>query len=175
MIITINQINQTADGVYPFQGKVYLEDLVEEEPNIVKLEPIQVEGEASRLDSHLYQVSAKQKCVGKLICSRCLTTFPTSLESSWFEKFTDKKELAIDTEEETIHLLIDGQIELELFVREQLVIHLPYAPLCKPDCAGLCPECGANKNEKSCDCNTERIDPRLAKLQDLLEDKDSVS
>jgi uncharacterized protein len=176
LIITINQINQTTEGVYSFHGKVCLDDLAEEESNIVKLEPVQVEGEAIMLQPHLYQVSVKQKSVGKLLCSRCLTTFPTSLEASWIEKFTDKKELATDTEEETIHLVTDGQIELDLYVREQMVIHLPYAPLCKPDCAGLCPECGVNKNEQICSCNTQRIDPRLAKLQDLLaEDKDSVS
>jgi uncharacterized protein len=176
LIISINQINQTTEGIYPFEGKIYLDDLVEEEPNIVKLEPVQVEGKASIFGSHLYQVTAKQKCVGKLICARCLTAFPTSLEAKWQEKFTDKKELACDTEEETIHFFSDGQINLDLFVREQLLIHLPYAPLCKPDCAGLCPVCGVNKNEKPCECNTQRIDPRLAKLQDLLaEDKDSVS
>jgi uncharacterized protein len=176
LIITIKQINQTAEGLYPFQDKICLDDLVEDEPNVVKLESVQVEGQASILRSHLYQVSAKQKCIGKLMCARCLTTFPTSLESSWVEKFTDKKELACDTEEETVHLITDGQIVLDLYVREQLVISLPYAPLCKPDCAGLCPVCGVNKNEELCDCNTSRIDPRLAKLQDLLgEDKDSVS
>lgn len=176
LIITINQINQTTEGIYPFHGKVCLNDLAEEEPNIVKLEPIQVEGEASIITPHLYQVAAKQKCIGKLLCSRCLVTFPTALESTWMEKFTDKKELAVDSEEETIHLITDGKIELNQYVREQLVIHLPYAPLCKPDCAGLCPECGVNKNEQVCSCNSQRIDPRLAKLQDLLaEDKDSVS
>lgn len=176
MIITISQINQTPDGILSFQGNVHLDDLLEEEPTIVKLDPVQVNGQASSMRPHLYQVIVEQKTIGKLTCARCLTSFPTSLEASWNEKFTDKKELACDTEEEAILFLSDGQVDLTPYVREQLLIHLPYAPLCKPDCAGLCPVCGVNKNEATCSCNTERIDPRLAKLQDLLaEDKDSVS
>ncbi len=176
MIITLSQINQSVDGVFPFQGQIQLADLVEEETVFEKLDPVQVKGEASILRSHLYQINVEQKCVGKLSCSRCLTTFPTSLEAVWSEKFTDKLELSFDTEDETIHYVADGQVDLTPYVREQLFIHLPYAPVCKPDCTGLCPVCGINKNEATCNCNTERIDPRLAKLQNLFtEGKDSVS
>lgn len=176
MIITLAQINQSPEGIFPFEGQISLEDLAEEEASIVKLDPVQVKGQITMLRPHLYQVQVNQKCVGKMICARCLSVFPTSLETTWGEQFTDKPELARDTEEETIMLISDGQIDLKSYVREQLVIHLPYAPLCKPDCAGLCPVCGVNKNEGKCSCNTERIDPRLAKLQDLfLDGKDSVS
>jgi uncharacterized protein len=40
---------------------------------------------------------------------------------------------------------------------------------CKPDCKGLCAQCGQNLNEGQCDCDAEPIDPRLAPLRALLE------
>jgi uncharacterized protein len=44
-------------------------------------------------------------------------------------------------------------------------------PLCRPDCAGLCPECGANLNLTRCGCEHRWIDPRMAALQELLPKK----
>ena len=68
------------------------------------------------------------------------------------------------------HLYPDGDII------EQVVLELPMYQLCSPDCPGLCPHCGRKLSEGSCDCaakEAERakkeIDPRLAKLQKLLD------
>jgi uncharacterized protein len=63
----------------------------------------------------------------------------------------------------------DGYIDLSPLVRELSLLELPLNPVCKPDCLGLCQECGVNLNENSCDCGTDDIDPRLAKLKELLE------
>jgi uncharacterized protein len=49
-------------------------------------------------------------------------------------------------------------------VTEQLYLGLPLKPICSPDCRGLCPSCGANRNTDPCDCADEPIDPRLAPL-----------
>jgi uncharacterized protein len=46
------------------------------------------------------------------------------------------------------------------------VLELPMAPLCRDDCAGLCPQCGANRNEGDCGCVAPR-DPRWANLDVL--------
>ena len=52
-------------------------------------------------------------------------------------------------------------------VRDALVLELPAAPLHAPDCAGLCPSCGIDRNRASCDCTTEDLDPRWAALRSL--------
>ncbi len=54
-------------------------------------------------------------------------------------------------------------------IREYLLISIPINSLCKTNCAGLCPVCGTNHNHEQCDCKTDSIDPRLAKLKDLLD------
>lgn len=52
-------------------------------------------------------------------------------------------------------------------IRQALVSETPLAPLCRTDCAGICPECGNNRNTNPCECEIDTIDPRLAGLLDL--------
>ena len=61
----------------------------------------------------------------------------------------------------------DDQIDLDEVLREQFYLALPMKPLCREDCAGLCPQCGTNRNTGTCSCETEPEDPRLAPLRRL--------
>ncbi len=62
----------------------------------------------------------------------------------------------------------DGeQLDLEPLAREAIVFELPIAPLCKPDCAGLCAECGANRNEHDCGHTSTPTDARWSGLDAL--------
>ncbi|MCA9916427.1 MAG: DUF177 domain-containing protein [Anaerolineales bacterium] len=67
----------------------------------------------------------------------------------------------------------DGFIDLAPLVRELTVLETPIQPICRPDCQGLCMECGQNLNEGNCSCEAEPIDPRLSALQQLLNSKDN--
>jgi len=58
----------------------------------------------------------------------------------------------------------DGElVDLAPLVREQFVLAVPFAPVCKDDCLGLCPQCGVDKNLETCAC-TRPADPRFAAL-----------
>ncbi len=62
----------------------------------------------------------------------------------------------------------DGDaIDLGPMVRENLLVELPLAPVCRPDCAGLCPACGADRNTDPCSCDTAPSDPRWGGLDAL--------
>ena len=50
----------------------------------------------------------------------------------------------------------DGHIDLEPLIREYLTLEIPIQPLCKPDCKGLCVECGENLNERLCEHQTKQ-------------------
>lgn len=58
------------------------------------------------------------------------------------------------------------EIDLTPLFRDQVVLAVPFAPLCKEDCKGLCPQCGADRNLEPCDCKPP-VDPRWAALQNL--------
>lgn len=62
----------------------------------------------------------------------------------------------------------DGILDLGELLRAEVLINSAHRVLCRQDCKGLCPECGANRNEGNCDCEQEMIDPRLAELKKLL-------
>lgn len=52
-------------------------------------------------------------------------------------------------------------------VVEQLQLDVPMKPVCRPDCKGLCPVCGADRNAGDCGCDTRTVDPRWAALEKL--------
>ena len=64
----------------------------------------------------------------------------------------------------------DLDFDLDSLVREDILLTLEPKTLCKPDCKGLCPMCGADLNETACSCK-KPTDPRLAVLQQLLTDE----
>ncbi len=66
------------------------------------------------------------------------------------------------------YVVLEETIDLDPLVRDNVLLELPLNPKCSDDCAGLCPECGANLNEGSCGCPERVEDLRWAPLQDLL-------
>ncbi len=58
-------------------------------------------------------------------------------------------------------------IDVGQVLHEQVVLALPLYPRCSPDCLGLCPQCGANRNREPCSCREQAVDPRWAALRNL--------
>jgi uncharacterized protein len=63
--------------------------------------------------------------------------------------------------------IVGDQIDLAPVVREYVLLELPEAPLCRDDCAGICPQCGADRNESPCACDTSVADLRWSALEGL--------
>lgn len=99
------------------------------------------------------------------LCRRCLEPAGGQLRAEFQEVFEPHP--AADGEAFPI---VGDRIDLEPLVREVLMCDLPLAPLCRPDCAGLCPECGANRNDRDCGHRPSTGDPRWAAL-DVLRDQ----
>jgi len=106
----------------------------------------------------------------QLECARCLETFAQPLDLHLEAQFSLPP---IKPQGETIFPIgVKGILDLAEALREQIMLDLPMRPLCKPDCRGLCVQCGKNLNEGPCNCVEETIDPRLARLKDLLQNGD---
>lgn len=107
----------------------------------------------------------------RLLCSRCLKPLEEAYCIPYEETF--KPVPKGQTEEESVEddcVLVSGdRLELRPHLENELLLHLPLAPLCDEGCRGLCPVCGQNLNERECGCERETIDPRLAALKEWLE------
>ena len=78
----------------------------------------------------------------------------------------DPSWLALEVTESAV--LPDDRLPLDTMARDALVLGFPAFPLCRPDCAGLCPVCGADRNTIDCGHGgPEQLDPRWAGLADL--------
>lgn len=62
-----------------------------------------------------------------------------------------------------------GHLDLAPVLREDLLLAMPMRPLCKPDCKGLCPNCGQDWNKGVCDCDRDDINPQMVVLKKLLD------
>ncbi|HET6612271.1 MAG TPA: DUF177 domain-containing protein [Kofleriaceae bacterium] len=63
-----------------------------------------------------------------------------------------------------VYPMAEDEVDLAPMLREQVILAVPFAPLCDEVCRGLCPRCGENRNRTPCDCPTEVTDPRWAAL-----------
>lgn len=101
-----------------------------------------------------------------LECVRCLEPFAYRLSVSLTERFLPAPAAARDGE--AFPIGNDNSVDMDEPIREAILLALPMRALCRPDCRGLCPECGQNLNLGQCECQKEDIDPRLDVLRQLL-------
>jgi len=99
------------------------------------------------------------------VCRRCTAAVEGELHISLKERYCDPPTRG-EPEDEEAYPIVDDVIDLGPMVHEAILGELPLAPLCREDCRGLCPLCGIDRNEESCDCVAPR-DPRWASLDVL--------
>jgi uncharacterized protein len=93
-------------------------------------------------------------------CGRCLEPATGRLVARVRELYCDDADAELD------YAMTADWLDLEPLAHDACILELPLAPLCEPDCLGLCPECGVNRNHETCTC-TEKTDPRWAALAEL--------
>lgn len=98
-------------------------------------------------------------------CSRCLTTFEHPIQVNIEELYASPRPI----DESEFFIGQDAQLDLAPLLRAEALIQLGQREYCREDCKGLCVHCGANLNEETCDCAENQIDPRMAKLRELLD------
>ncbi len=102
-------------------------------------------------------------------CTRCLTSFNLLFEVEISDLFVYPPPPSLDPP--NLNVVDEGGfIDLAPLVREEGILAIPMQALCRPECKGLCSQCGQNLNEKTCDCIKEEIDPRLEGLRALLKE-----
>jgi uncharacterized protein len=151
-----------------------LDDLATPVASVPPDRPVTVDAEVESVVEGVL-VSGVVRATAVVHCVRCLRDFDQDLEVEVRELFALEPD---DAEDEGYAVLPDDRLPLDTMARDALVLGFPAAPLCRPDCAGLCPVCGADRNADDCGHGgTDPIDPRWAGLADLraLQEEDDAS
>ena len=109
----------------------------------------------------------------QLLCSRCLEPFTFAVDLPfdllYLPHSENRGEGEVEIEDDDLGTAFyrDDVIDLGQLMKEQFYLTLPMKPLCREACRGLCPHCGTNLNESSCNCEATWVDPRLEVLRSL--------
>jgi uncharacterized protein len=109
-----------------------------------------------------------------LSCSRCLEPVEYTTQIDFAEQYAPSIDMAtgrpLPPPDDDLTFVISQNhiLDTSEAVRQYLLAALPIQPLCRPDCAGLCPTCGINHNVASCACTQEEANRPFAALADLL-------
>lgn len=138
------------------------------------------------LDAYVRKVKEKITIEGRIsthiemICSRCLEPHDEYIDDTFEviycpkpDELEEADEIELNETDLSVSYYEGETIAVSELLREQLLLLLPIKPLCKADCAGLCPSCGKDLNEGPCTCAIDNIDPRLAVLRQLLHTNES--
>lgn len=102
----------------------------------------------------------------KLACTRCLTEWDDEVQAKAMQLFEP------EPDEDGYALDADDTIDLGQPVRDEIALAIPVRPLCRPDCAGLCPTCGTDLNRDPCEGHEEPTRSPFAALQGLFDPPD---
>jgi uncharacterized protein len=145
-------------------------------PSRIGLDMIAIEpGAPLELDLRVESVSEGVLVTGMVAgptvgeCVRCLTEVSGRVQVGLTELFAyPDSTTEATTEEDEVGHIVDDTIDLEQSIIDAVGLDLPFAPVCRPDCPGLCPECGISLAAEP-DHHHDRIDARWAKLAGMLD------
>jgi uncharacterized protein len=148
------------------------EDLNPVDERVSLIAPAAVNGKVRLSDNQVF-VNGNVETRAQVECDRCLKPVGIPVNADFTLEYIgdseyESSEAAELTEEELSVSVFDGEaIDVDEIVKEQILLAVPTRMLCREDCKGICPECGADKNTGECNCVTNEIDPRWAALKDL--------
>lgn len=143
---TVDLSGEEIDLEHPFLSPVRLHGYLDVQGGINRLE--------AEIDAHVTRG-----------CARCLE--PVEYDKKVPVSFILTRKVDSEELDDIIYVESD-EVELDELLVPELFLDLETVVLCREDCKGLCPKCGKNLNYGDCGCDRREIDPRLAKLQELL-------
>ena len=168
MKLDLKHVAQEPSAVLPFDFEL---DLSQVEWNGIRpfSHSIHVEGRVRNMAGAML-LNARLGSVLSLVCDRCARHFEREKAVEYETLLA--MELANEESDDIVLLDKDGVLELDGLMQEIFLLEMDTKNLCSEDCKGLCSGCGVDLNREPCRCKKE-IDPRLAKLAQLLEDQGS--
>ncbi len=143
MILDIRKIRATGKTEQDFYFEYFPENEISNIPSVSVKAPIKINGTCYLTDKH--SVYLEGEIVYELVgeCSRCL--------SNASRKYTVELKESVG-EEDDYYPVVNDTVDLVKIVEDSVLTDLPVSFLCKEECMGLCPSCGANLNTEKCKC-----------------------
>jgi uncharacterized protein len=168
MVVDITRLGRRPGGMFTLRETI-------PSPARIGLEMIAIErGAPLELDLRVESVSEGVLVTGTVAaptageCARCLTSLQGRVQVALTELFAyPNSATEATTDEDEVGRVVDDTVDLEQSVIDAVGLDLPFSPVCRPDCPGLCPECGVGLATEP-GHHHDRIDPRWAKLAGLL-------
>lgn len=142
-----NAIKQTGEP-FEFEQSERFEPQEFGERTITFREPVHVSG-TYVYDGKAFTVSAKAEGTMNAVCARCTKPFIERVSFSFTERFVKGES---ETAEDETYPYTGDELVLDKAVLDNLFLELPIAGVCREDCKGLCPVCGADRNMTPCNC-----------------------
>lgn len=155
-----------------FAHEYAAEEFVFEDDRVVVAGPPRVSWRITRTE-HKVVVEGEFAAIAELECDRCLQPVQLPISSDFrLEYVTPDTYMSFETvelaQEDLALSTFDGEvIDVDDIVREQVLLAIPTQAICRENCKGFCPVCGADRNITDCNCSATEIDPRWDGLRDL--------
>jgi uncharacterized protein len=143
---------------------------------VTLVEPVAVNGAVRLVRTEVF-VNAHIETRAAVECDRCLKQVELPVDVDFELEYVtgqayESTAAAELTENDLSVSVFDGDaLDVDEMVKEQILLAVPTRTLCRPDCKGICPECGIDKNTGDCNCDTNDVDPRWAALKNLTSGK----
>ncbi len=154
MIINVNKISEKG---YALNDTIDIDNaqLLEDESYFLERVDYQV---FFKRQERRIQAQGRIKTAISLVCTRCLEPFELKVHSNFdiilFPKeMIDQRSTALEEDELEYIFYDNDQIDVEKILAEQVNLFVPFKPVCKAECKGICPGCGANLNRGACPCD----------------------
>ncbi len=167
MILDLSEILKNDNGVMSLNCDIDLSSLEFMGENFIFEKPLNLAGTVTNNTKNL-ELSAKVSGEMQVRCARCAKPFITEVHFPVSEiLLREDGEISPDSD---VVIFSGHEVDLTDIVADSFFMNVEGQYLCRPDCKGLCPVCGADLNETTCGCDNEVIDPRWAKLAELIKD-----
>jgi DUF177 domain-containing protein len=137
---------------------------------VAQAEPLLVDGLAELIDNEI-RLHGHLRTAVEVSCARCLEPIRLPVDKEFdlyyrpVQSIASEEDVEIDDAELEVGFYQGNGLLLEDALKEQILLELPTKSLCRPDCRGLCPQCGQNRNLVECDCKPPDRDDRWAALE----------
>jgi len=168
MLISLSQIMTTKDKVEHILAPIEMErfEFLGSSYEFVKKDPVDLT--ITNLGNKTVMMEGNTNISLILFCSRCLKELiiPMSINISKEIDFNLTEEERAENLDDT-NYIIGYNLDVDILVYDEILIGFPMKLLCSEDCKGICKNCGANLNEKTCDCDNTEYDPRMSVIRDI--------